>query len=513
MKLILLLALLIVTSFGFGQNILIGNTGNPKEPSIIFDPSNLQYQIVGAILDKVYYSDDYGATWTMDYLFSSYGVWGDPTLDVDTDGNFYFFHLANPPSGSWIDRIVCQKSTDKGVSWSDGTHMGLNGTKAQDKQWSAIDRSNGTIYVTWTQFDDYGSSLPSCTSKIMFSKSIDNGDTWTSAISINDVDGDCIDEDNSVEGAVPCVGPNGEIYVSWAGPNGIVFKRSLDEGATWSSEILVNSMPTGWDMEIPGLDRCNGLPITQCDTSGTATDGTIYINWADQRNGSDDTDIWLAKSTDGGDTWTSEIRVNDDNPGNQQFFTWMDVDQITGDLWFVFYDRRAYSDLNTDVYLAHSADGGSTFNNYPISDAPFIPNDGVFFGDYTNIFAHGGMVRPIWTRMDGNVLSIWTDLTESGNLDIKRKADDSFLSFKQYPVPTNGKGYVYFKLYNASEVSVDLKDQFGRLVHTVLEEQTINKGVHIFEYDAQQLNIAPGIYYTFLKINGQELMRRTIITE
>ena len=42
-----------------------------------------------------------------------------------------------------------------------------------------------------------------------------------------------MDEDDVVEGALPAVGPNGEVYVAWAGPRGIVFNRSLDGDQTW----------------------------------------------------------------------------------------------------------------------------------------------------------------------------------------------------------------------------------------------------------------------------------------
>ena len=69
------------------------------------------------------------------------------------------------------------------------------------------------------------------------------------AIKINEVDGDCIDSDNTVEGAVPAVGPNGEIYVAWAGPAGLMFDRSLDQGEKWlTQDIFVDSFPTGWIM-------------------------------------------------------------------------------------------------------------------------------------------------------------------------------------------------------------------------------------------------------------------------
>lgn len=143
-------------------------------------------------------------------MTSSYGVWGDPNIIVDTAGHFYFFHLSNPPQGSWIDRIVCQKTTDNGITWNDGSFTGLNGQKDQDKHWSAVDRRNNNLYVSWTQFDTYGSSNPKDSSNILFSKSTDAGATWSTPRKINKFAGDCIDSDNTVEGAVPAIGPNGK---------------------------------------------------------------------------------------------------------------------------------------------------------------------------------------------------------------------------------------------------------------------------------------------------------------
>src|SRR5690606_5048684 len=128
--------------------------------------------------------------------------------------------------------------------------------------------------------------------------------------------------------------------------------------------------------------------------------GTLYINWADQKNGEDDTDIWLIKSTDGGETWSEPKRVNDDEPGKHQFFTWLTVDQSTGYLYTVFFDRRNHNDHGTDVYMAYSRDGGETFTNVKISENPFYPDADMFFGDYNNIAAVNGEIRPVWPRMD-----------------------------------------------------------------------------------------------------------------
>jgi len=196
----------------------------------------------------------------------------------------------------------------------------------------------------------------------------------------------------------------------------IYLDKSSDDGKTWlNDDVEVADQFGGWALDIPGINRCNGMPILSLDRSGGQHDGNLYINWSDQQNGADDTDIWLVKSTDQGKTWSDRIRVNDDEPGKHQFFSWMDIDDKTGVLYVVFYDRRAYDDLNTDVYIAYSRDGGQSFTNKKVSASPFVPNDNVFFGDYNDISAHDGMIRPIWTRLDGNELSVWTALIDMKN--------------------------------------------------------------------------------------------------
>ena len=452
----ILLSLIALVSSSQHLNILISNINDPEEPSIMFDPENPQFMVAGANLNNVYYSNDYGYSWLPNILESdSFGVWGDPVIAVDTAGDFYFLHLSNPVTGSWIDRIVCQKSTDKGITWNNGSYMGLNGTKAQDKQWISIDRSNNNMYVTWTQFDEYGSADYSDSSSIMFSKSLDAGTTWSPAKRINKLNGDCIDDDFTVEGAVPAVGPDGQIYVGWVGPEGIMFDRSFDQGETWlESDILVSDFPGGWTFNVPGIYRCNGLPVTVCDTSNSAYRGNIYINWADQRNGTDDTDIWMAKSSDGGNTWSAPIRVNDDEPGKHQFFTWTAIDQANGYIYVVFYDRRNYSDTKTDVYMARSTDGGETFTNFVISDSPFSPNPAVFFGDYTNIFAYNDIVRPIWTRLSGSSLSVLTAIIDVNAVESAQPETYGFNLDQNYPNPFDDQTFFSFKLHKRMNVSL-----------------------------------------------------------
>ncbi len=495
-------------------NVMIGNSYNPTEPSIIINPKNTSQMVAGANIDNYYYSNDAGYSWNAGVLNSPYGVWGDPCIAVDTSGNFYFLHLSTPPPpGYWIDRIVCQKSVDGGQTWSSGSYMGLDGTKAQDKEWAVIDRSTNSIYVTWTQFDSYGSSSPNDSSIIRFSKSADGGQTWSEAKRINIKSGDCRDEDNTVEGAVPALGPNGEIYVSWAGPAGLVFNKSLDGGNTWlDSNTFVSEIPGGWDYAVSGIQRANGLPVTCCDISNGLYRGNIYINWSDQRNGPTDTDVWFVKSTDQGNTWSAPKRVNDDPPGKQQFFTWMTVDQVTGFIWFVFYDRRDYSNNLTDVYLAVSRDGGETFENIRVSETPFYPDPNIFFGDYTNISAHNSIVRPIWTRLNNDSLSIMTAIVDSMFVGIAKKISDSqpFSLEQNFPNPVTSVTSIPFRMQQPAHVSIKVLDVFGKDVGTVVANKWYGKGKYIEYFDASAHSLAPGFYYLSM-VSGDLFINRKMI--
>lgn len=516
-NLFLLICILIMTFTGFSQhlNVMISSTNSPEEPSIAIDPNNTNRLIAGANINNYYYSEDGGYSWSVGLLQSStHGVWGDPVTLVDNEGNYYFFHLSNPAVGNWIDRIVCQKSTDGGLTWNDGSYMGLNGNKAQDKEWVAIDRNNGYIYSTWTQFDDYGSSNPTDRSNILFSKSTDNGESWSPALRINEVDGDCIDSDNTVEGAVPAVGPDGQIYVAWAGPAGIVFDKSYDQGQTWlENDIFVTEFPEGWDYAIPGIYRANGLPVTCCDLSNGENRGTIYVNWTDQRFGESDTDVWVLKSTDQGETWSEPIRVNDDPPGKQQFFTWMTIDQVTGYVYFVFYDRRDYDDNNTDVFMAVSKDGCETFSNFVISESPFLPSSGVFFGDYTNVAAHNNVIRPIWTRLHNGSLSVLTAIVDPVILTVNEESQPGIpVALDQnFPNPFKETTHFSFKLKQSATISLRIMDLFGREIVTLVDHEKRNPGVYFEHFDASAFSLSPGVYYFSLQGENMNQVRKMII--
>jgi len=520
-KLIIILAVFFITLSTFGQyeNIVISNIYGPNEPSISMNPRNPDLLLAGANTNSYYYSIDGGHNWTRGTLTSAEnGVWGDPCIIVDTAGAFYFLHLSNPASGNWIDRIVSQKYDILANEWTTDSYMGLNGTKAQDKEWAVVDSATNTIYVTWTQFDQYGSSASDKFSNILFSKSTDAGTTWSQAIQINQVSGDCVDSDNTTEGAVPAVGPEGQVYVAWSGPAGIVFDRSLDGGETWLEEdIFISDQPGGWDYNVPGIMRCNGLPVTCCDISASsANKGTIYVNWTDQRNGTQNPDVWLAKSTDGGDTWTPPMRVNDDDTDKAQFFSWMTIDQANGDIYIVYYDRRNYDNESTDVYLARSTDGGETFSNFKISESPFIPYSSIFFGDYTNIVAHNGRVRPVWTRLENGNLSVLTAIIDQivDEPEIAEELIKAPIHLDiNYPNPFKASTYLSYKLREPAVISLSVYDVYGRKIASLISNQPVNAGKYTEIFHATDYNLSPGVYYFALSTNQTVKKQKMLLVE
>jgi hypothetical protein len=446
---ILILLIGVITAEGQYQNVMISNTGSPEEVTICINPKNPLQVVAGCNINHFYWSTNGGLTWSPRGTLTSslYGVWGDPCLIVDTNGVFYYFHLSNPTSGGhWIDRIVCQKSTNAGVSWNNpGSYTFYDPNKDQDKEWAVVDFRNNHIYCTWTQFDNYGSSSQLDSSNILFAKSTDGGNTWVAVKRINQLGGDCVDEDNTTEGAVPAVGPNGEVYVAWSGPKirnqqfGIFFDKSTDGGNTFlQNDIYVTDQPGGWDFVPSGIYRANGMPVTCCDVSNGPYRGTIYINYCDEVT-STDRDVKLVKSTNGGLNWSTPLRVNQDPPGREQFFTWMTVDRVTGYVYIIYYDRRNTTGNATDVYIARSTNGGASFTETKISSTPFTPSASTFIGDYNCIDAYNNIVRPIWTRLDGSALSIYTaiiDFTTSTTVPITN-LPKSFALGQNYPNPFN----------------------------------------------------------------------------
>src|SRR5690606_32212189 len=99
-------------------------------------------------------------------------------------------------------------------------------------------------------------------------------------------------------------------------PYRVHFSRSNDNGETWSEAV-----PLQDDVE---LGMSFGEDARQWPSVTVGADGTIHAVWADDRNEPNDNinsrnyDVYLSSSSDDGLTWSSEVRVNDLDKVNDQ---------------------------------------------------------------------------------------------------------------------------------------------------------------------------------------------------
>lgn len=373
-------------------------------PAIVVNPRDPANIVAAVAPDLVYYTRDGGKRWQKDRIVSAFGTYGDPVLITGPRGNFYYVHTSGRTEGDGggepaLDRMVIQRSDDAGASWSAGESLGLHPPKELNNGWATTDR-RGSLFVTWRAFEQYGNADPECRSDLLFSMS-KNGRKWTDPVVISKVAGNCRDDHTGQAGAIPVVTFDGKVLIAWSNAGTIYLDRSFNGGEMWlGNDIEVAKQAGGSNLAIPGHGFCSGMPVLLTDAGKSAFRGSLYLVWADQRNGADDTDIWFTRSHNFGDNWSSPTRINDDGKGKHQYMPWMAVDEATGYLYIVYFDRRNHEGVETDVYVAYSTDGGASFRNVLISETPFTPVANGHVGRLSNISASNGIIAPIWTRTD-----------------------------------------------------------------------------------------------------------------
>ena len=328
-------------------------------------------------------SRDGGYTW-LDSLMTGgvYLRYSDPAIWCDRFGNFYPLAM----NFGWASYGECNlalwKTTDDGLSWA-GPYYAVHDTVneyLEDKEFMVIDRTGGTydgnIYICWARFPN--------PTRIMFVRSTDGGVNWSDTLVVGSPDD--VEGYDAGQFSFPLVDAYGNVYVvwqSWVRIEGIWRRcqrmvKSTDGGQTFTSPSKVIMLNNNiW--EAPGgIDIYNMCAMDADITSGPYR-GNIYLAVPDgvTEDGNSPSDIVFIKSTDGGDTWTGPVRVNDDpeGPAVYQFHPWMFVNQ-EGVIMIFFYDQRndppEYRKF--DSYISFSFDGGETFTtNYRVSDVSSDP--------------------------------------------------------------------------------------------------------------------------------------------
>jgi hypothetical protein len=298
--------------------------------------------------------------------------------------------------GATRNGVFVRRSADGGKTWDVDAipviaHDSTSNIPFEDKPYIFADtasRHPGNLYVGWTQF-----TLTS--SELLFSRSTDGGKSWSQPIKLNSLSGLPRDDNGALEGFDGVVAPDGTLYTTWDDRNGIMMAISRDGGKTFAHDRRIIATGPGY-FGITGVSRSNGFPQISIDPRGGKKGGKLYVAWSDFTNG--DVDIFVASSSDHGHTWGAPVRVNNDpiHNGNDQFFQWMAVDPKSGAVNLIFYDRRSNNDATT-VTLARSTDGGRTFTNYQWDNDPFSA-DGDFLGDYLGITAFDNKVFGAWAH-------------------------------------------------------------------------------------------------------------------
>ncbi|HUY81214.1 MAG TPA: sialidase family protein [Acidobacteriaceae bacterium] len=378
------------------------------EPGVAVNPLNpRQVVVVFQVKAQAAYSENSGRTWELakGVAPKHYKISGDVSTVFDNKGHAFVSCIAFDKLGTFNywghgatrNGIFVRRSLDGGKTWEPELRTVIAqptkpGIPFEDKPYLVADTSKskyaGSLYVGWTRW-----TLTD--SRMLFTRSTDDGLSWSKPIEISQVRGLPRDDNGALEGFDGAVGPNGTLYAVWAFNDHIIFTKSKNGGKTFSpARNLVHTAPAMF--AVRGMDRANGFPQIAIDPRGGAKGGPIYVTWSDYRNG--EVDIFCIVSKNHGRTWSAPIKVNDDSvhDGAEHFFQWLAVDPVSGAVNVVFYDRREYPKNQTQiVVLARSDNGGKTFTNYAWTSKPFNPK-GVFMGDYLGLAAWGNRVYGAW---------------------------------------------------------------------------------------------------------------------
>lgn len=397
-----------------------GNEGRAAEPSVAVNPDDAKNIVVATSGGRISYTFDGGQTWETTKLTSSLGIFGNPVLVADDKGTMYCLHMSDPSgeglkNDKSLDQFIIHISGDGGKTWQEGAPLGFNASKDQVRPRATID-AKGNLHVTWIQFDKYNNSDANCQSTVMIS-STSSGKKWSKPSLLTQVPGACSDDEKAMSGAVPAVAVDNKFYVAWTNQNKIFLDRSFNGGDMWLfNDISVADCLGAYNMKIPGFGRINEMPNLSVDRSKGTYRGVLYLSWADKRNGEDDADVWFSRSYTYGDQWSSPMKMGDDKGKKHQFQPRMAVDQSTGFVYIVYFDRSGFDDNSTDVYLSYTVDSGANFKSVKISESPFVANDNGAFGDYIAISASNGIITPVWTRTEEGKTSIWTTVIKQDDI-------------------------------------------------------------------------------------------------
>jgi len=369
------------------------------------------------------YSLDGGRTWHDTLLEDSHYPWhSDPGLTVDVNGNFYVVILSYT-STSQPNGLYVQTSTDGGRTWGPSVTVvdEHNPSNFEDKELIACDRGDssqyrGNLYVAWARF--YATDIMLC-------RSTDTNQTWSLPTMVSDGSA-------SRQWPTPAVGPDGSVYVAWSdfSQMAIMLDKSTNGGVTWGADRVLQNVTFGSGYVQPSVTVFS-FPALDVDVTGGPHRGWLHCAYMDDAVSGGGTDIYFTRSTDGGATWSTRLKINDDpDAGKDHFHPWLCVDR-NGDITVTWYDRRDDpSNMLMHIYLTQSYDGGTTWTpNLRVTTVSSDPNIFPALDEY-----RPGQPRPfagrlgeyngLWAVSRDRIFAMWAD-TRDGSPNIYAGIDST----------------------------------------------------------------------------------------
>lgn len=393
---------------------------NKTNPQNILISSNTAFGLSNNSIQGWYVTTDGGQTWFGGDVLPNNGLGrGDPSTAFDALGNAYIASMA-PNAIEDPDGWMVQKSTNQGFNWS-SSKRATGPTAGFDKEMIASDNLSNSpyanyLYCAWTEFIGGNGTLSYASVKI--NRSIDGGQIFFSPITLRESNNGT----GGGQGTSIATGPNGEVYICWADystgavpANGMGFAKSTNGGTSYTSNVVFSYQGIRNNGVDPRFNntRVNDFPSIGVDKSNGTYRGRIYIVYPNGGNGTNDQSvIQMRFSTDNGTSW-SNVKTISTPSGRQNWFPWVAVDDLTGDISVIYYSLDSPSGFSTNTYVAHSSDGGTTWENIKVSDvshitAPIPGFVGGYAGDYLGICAYGGRAYPAWSDDRNGTWQIYT---------------------------------------------------------------------------------------------------------
>jgi hypothetical protein len=377
-----------------GNNIL-GDAAN--ECSISVDPTNQskmtitwrQFNSVTSNFRQAGwgYTTDAGANWIFPGVLQNGIFRSDPVSNSNELGQFFYLSLQSDINEDFFCDDLW-RSTNGGQTWVEQSPD--RGAGGGDKEWFTIDKTNGPGHGFQYQSDD---GINCSGGGVEFQRSTNGGVTWQTPVTV---------PHGPVYGTLD-VDTNGNLFIGGEGSSFYCVRSSNAQiGSQTPTFDRSTSVNMGGFIGMGGInpDGLDGMLFLAVDRSGTASNNNIYMLASVVPSGRSTTDVMFVRSTDGGVTFSTPRRINDDpvNPSKWHWFGTLSV-APNGRIDSVWYDtRNAANNTDSQLFYSWSTDGGVTWApNVAVSNS-FNPFEG-----YPNQSKIGDYITIVSDNTGGNV--------------------------------------------------------------------------------------------------------------